>query len=224
MSYGPDAASNPLSQAPVRPDLEIDWAIPSQRTGWRGAVARFFGPGQNRAAVVVQVVGLAVCAGLLAWYLAISVPNMSPALAWWQIALVALIGFDLIGGVLTNATGAAKRWYHRPGSRRSRLVFIAAHVVYLCVIALVVLPLDWTWLGLNTALLLVAAAVIEWVPLSVQRPVAAGWVVAAIFLNMILAPTPPALMWFVPLFFLKLLVYYQTLEAPFVGAGRRGES
>lgn len=204
----------PLAQAPVRPDLTIDWAIPAQQPGWRGAMERFFGPGQSRADAAVQIIGVLVCSGLLAWHLSLTLPDLSPGMEWYQVALLAVVGVDLIGGVLTNATGAAKRWYHRPGSRRSRLTFIAGHTVYLTTIALLVLPPDWPWLGVNTIILLVAAFVIEAVPLTIRRPVAAGWVLVAILLNLILVPLPAALVWFVPMFYLKLLVFHQTPEAP----------
>lgn len=213
----------PLSQGPVRPDLTIDWAIPAQQPGWRGALERFFGPGQTTADAAVQVIGVLVCTGLLAWHLALTLPDMSPTLEWYQITLLGGIGVDLIGGVLTNATGAAKRWYHRPGSRRSRLTFVTGHTVYLSTVALLVLPLDWAWLGLNTVILLVAAFVIETVPLTIRRPVAAAWVLVAMLLNLILVPLPSALVWFVPLFFLKLLVFHQTPEAPLADATSRAD-
>lgn len=204
----------PLSQAPVRPDLTIDWAIPDQQPGWRGTMARFFGPGQSTADAAVQAIGGLVCTGLLAWHLILTLPDMSPSLEWYRVTLLAVVGVDLIGGVLTNATGAAKRWYHRPGSRRSRLTFVVGHTVYLSTIALLVLPLDWAWLGVNVCVLLVAAIMIEAVPLTIRRPVAAGWVLVAILLNLVLVPLPSALVWFVPMFYLKLLVFHQTPEAP----------
>ena len=204
----------PLSQAPVRPDLVIDWAIPAQRPGLHGAVARFFGPGQTKAEAVVQIFGFVVCAALLTGYLAMSLPSVAPALAWWQVLLVAVVGYDLIGGVLVNATGAAKRWYHRPGTRRGRLIFVAAHLVHLVVIAGLVLPSDWAWLAVNAGILLSGAAAIESVSLAIRRPLAAGWVVMAALLNLILVPLPAALAWFAPFFFLKLLVFHQVPEAP----------
>ena len=212
----------PLSQAPVRPDLVIDWAIPAQRAGSLGAVVRFFGPGQTRSDVAAQIVSFIVCAALLTGYLAMSLPSIVPALAWWQILLVIVVGYDLVGGILVNATGPAKRWYHRPGTVRNRLVFIAAHLVHLIVMAMLVLQFNWAWLGTNAGVLLLAAIVIEVVPLGVRRPVAAGWVLVAILLNLTLVPVPPALAWFVPFFFLKLLVFHQVPEAPLSEVNRPG--
>ena len=218
MTAATDTCPTPLSQAPVRPDLVIDWTIPPQPPGLRGVVARFLGPGQTKHEVLVEIVGFVVCAVLLSGYLAMSLPSIAPTLVWWQILLVAVIGYDLIGGVLVNATGAAKRWYHRPGTRRSRLVFISVHLVYLFVVALLVLRSEWTWLAVNASILFGGAAAVEAVPVAVRRPLAAGWVVIAVLLNLILVPIPAALAWFVPFFFLKLLVFHQVPEAPLSAA------
>lgn len=205
--------SDPTPQGPDRPDLAIDWSVPPPRPGWRGGLDRFFGPGQTRAEVVVQVLGLAVCGGLLGLFLARELPALD--LPWWSALLLAVFAFDALGGVLTNATGAAKRWYHRPDSRTERLGFVATHLGHLVVIALLVLPLDWAWLTVNAAVLLVFATLVAFTPLAVQRPVALGLLMAAVALNALLVPLPSALAWIPALFFLKLLVSHLVLEAPF---------
>lgn len=190
---GPDmtAAPSSLSQAPVRPDLVIDWMIPAQRPGWRGALSRFLGPGQTPADILVLIGGFIVCAALLTVCVELSSSTFTAALTWWQVLVVEVVGYDLIGGVVTNATGAAKRWYHRPGTRRHRLAFTTVHLTYLLAIALLVLHLDWAWLGVNVAILLSGACAIEAVPLALRRPLAVGWVLMAILLNQILVPSPP---------------------------------
>lgn len=78
-----------------------------------------------------------------------------------------------------------------------------------------------TWLGLNAVILITAAFMIESVPVALRRPVAAEWLLVAILLNVIIAPVPTALARFVPLFFLKLLVFHQIPEAPLAEALRR---
>ncbi|MFB7255542.1 hypothetical protein [Streptomyces nojiriensis] len=105
-----------------------------------------------------------------------------------------LIGLDLLGGILTNATNSAKRRYHRqaPGARRARLLFVGAHVLHLAAVGLLVLGGDRGWTLGNTALLLSAAVVV----------------------NLFGLPVTAALAWFAPLFFLKLLVCHLVPEAP----------
>jgi hypothetical protein len=205
------ASDRPLVQAPYRPDLAIDWHVPSPRSGWRGAVDRFFGPGQTQAAVTVQVVGI----GALGALVAVLVATSGIALSWWGAVLVGLFAFDALGGILTNATSAAKRWYHRPGTRSERLRFVSLHAVYLVILALGVLHSDWTWLLLNVAILLTFAPVIEYTPLPVRRAVALGLLVAALLLNALIRPLSVGLAWIPLLFYLKLLISHLLPEAPF---------
>ncbi|MEO0759270.1 MAG: hypothetical protein AAFY78_20625 [Cyanobacteria bacterium J06648_16] len=85
--------------------------IPAPREGWKGQLDRFIGPGATPAEMVLQLVP-SVGAAITAPLYALTLPT-----DWtlWQVGVIAVLGFDLVGGVLTNATAAAKRWYHRPG-------------------------------------------------------------------------------------------------------------
>lgn len=200
-----------LRQGPHRPDLAIAWQVPEARPGWRGAVDRFFGPGPTRAEILVQLIGVPAL-GLL---VLAHVFSADVHLRWWGVVILAMFTIDALGGVLTNSTGAAKRWYHRPGTRGERLRFVALHVVHLALIAGLVLDQHWGWLALNAVLLLGLAVLIEHTPLPVRRPVAMGALVAAVLLSSTLAPVPDGLGWIAPLLHLKLLVAHQIPEAPF---------
>lgn len=198
----------------MRDDLRISWEIPSGRPGLAGRLERFMGPGKSRSESVVEVLGLLGCAALLAaglW-------GSGTAHAWStaQLVVVALVGLDLVGGVLTNATNAAKRWYHRPGpaARRARLLFVSAHLVHLAAMGLIVLSGDLAWTLANAALLLGGAVVVEFAPVHLRRPVAMALLMAAVLVNLFWLPVPAALAWFAPLFFLKLLVGHLVPEAP----------
>ncbi|MEU7072419.1 hypothetical protein AB0B30_31525 [Streptomyces narbonensis] len=198
----------------MRSDLEIVWDIPATPPGFAGRLERFMGPGKTRSETAVEAAGLVACALLL-------VAGMRASGAWseWsgpQCAVVALVGLDLVGGVLTNATNAAKRWYHRPDprTRRSRLLFVSAHVLHLLAVGLVVLSGDWSWVLGNAALLLAGAAVVEFTPLHLKRPVAMSALMAAVLVNLFWLEVPSVLGWFAPLFFLKLLVCHLVPEAP----------
>ncbi|MGW7434018.1 hypothetical protein ACWGIN_31345 [Streptomyces sp. NPDC054861] len=198
----------------MRTDLRISWEVPATRPGLAGRLERFMGPGKSRSESAVEILGLLGCALLLAvgvW--------TSHATRHWsttQLVVVALAGFDLIGGVLTNATNAAKRWYHRaaPGARRARLVFVSAHLIHLAAMGLVVLSGDQTWTLVNGALLLGGAVIVEFSPLHLRRLLAMALWMAAVLVNLFWLPLPAALAWFAPLFFLKLLVCHLVPEAP----------
>lgn len=198
----------------MRTDLEIHWEIPPTSTGPLGRLERFMGPGKSPSESAVEIVGAGGCAVLLAtgvW--SSGIHREWNGLQW---TVVVLIGLDLLGGILTNATNSAKRWYHRqdPGARRARLLFVGAHVLHLAAMGLLVLGGDHGWTLGNTALLLCAAVVVEFTPVHLKRPVAMACYSAAVVVNLFWLPVPAALAWFAPLFFLKLLVCHLIPEAP----------
>ncbi|MEV0584445.1 hypothetical protein [Nonomuraea sp. NPDC050310] len=188
---------------------EIDWNIPATPPGWRGAFERFMGPGKTRAELRMEVAGSLACMALLGWHLLVT-PIQG---GWPQWLVTVVIGLDLVGGVMTNATNAAKRWYHHKPAR-ARLGFVAAHLVYLAAMAFVVLDAAWGWFLANSALLLAGALLIESVRLEAKRPAAMASYMAAVLVNLTVLPVPEALDWFTVLFFLKLLVCYLVPEAP----------
>ncbi|MFF7298774.1 hypothetical protein [Streptomyces sp. NPDC008265] len=198
----------------MRTDLRISWEIPATPPGLAGRLERFMGPGKTRSESAVETVGLIGCALLLAaglW-------ESGAAREWTagRLVVVALAGLDLIGGVLTNATNAAKRWYHRAdrGARRARLVFVSAHLLHLAAVGLYVLSGDLAWTAGNAVLLLGGAAAVEFAPVHLRRPVSMAVLMAAVLVNLFWLPVPAALAWFAPLFFLKLLVCHLVPEAP----------
>ncbi|WP_043626408.1 hypothetical protein [Nonomuraea candida] len=197
---------------------EIDWDIPATPPGWKGALQRFMGPGKTRAEQQAELTGSLACTALLGWHL-IAAPIHG---SWPQWALAALIGLDLVGGVMTNATNAAKRWYHHKPPR-ARLGFVAAHTAYLAAMAFVVMDTAWSWFLANTTLLLAGALLIEKARLEAKRPAAMAAYMTAILVNQTALPVPDTLDWFTTLFFLKLLVCHLVPEAPLRSPGRPGE-
>ncbi|MCM6774052.1 hypothetical protein NDR87_11270 [Nocardia sp. CDC159] len=193
---------------------DIDWTIPPTPPGWRGRLLRFLGPGKTRAEETVELVGGALGVAVIAWYLW----HFDAAAQWpaWKLALIGVLAVDLVGGVLTNATNAAKRWYHRdaPGIVRKRRTFVALHLAHLAAVAFVLLPAAWDWFAVNAVLLLAAAALIERVPLGVKRPTAMAAWLTVVTITPIVYALPTALAWFTPIFYLKLLISHLIPEAP----------
>jgi hypothetical protein len=192
--------------------MEISWHPPPPRSGWNGAWDRFIGPGATRAELGLQLVG---ACGLTAALLLFSFDQQITPFTPLQWGVLALLAFDLSGGVITNATAAAKRWYHRCGQGWAQhLAFIAPHGLHLAALAWVLPELGWSFALLSYAYLLAATLIVLAVPLYLQRPVALIAYVGALLLNGWLAP-PVALGWVLPVFFLKLLVAHLLKEAPF---------
>src|SRR5512133_2385118 len=124
-------------------------------------------------------VWLAGTLGITAVAAAVAVAR-SPGWSALQWVLAMGIAFDFAGGVVANATSAAKRALHRPGRTRSRVLFYAGHVHPL------VLPLafsaSWTAAAALYAGMLAAAALVELAPRAVAQPVAFAAVAVGLFL------------------------------------------
>lgn len=200
----------------MHPKLTVDWTIPPTAPGWSGRLERFMGPGKTRAETVVEVAG-----GVLGFAALLVLALTDDAVRGWstlQVVLAVILALDLVGGVLTNATNSAKRWYHRPGTGRvrARLVFVAAHILHLAVVAFVLLPDDATWWWTHLALLAASSVLIEWVPVEVKRPTAVAALVCAVALGQAIAPVEGVLSLVPVLFYLKLLVGHLVPEAPLV--------
>ncbi|MEU9706923.1 hypothetical protein [Streptomyces sp. NPDC047981] len=212
-----EPAEGAVSPTPY-PGVVVDWRIPATPPGAAGGLERFMGPGKTRAESLVEFGGVGVCAALLA--VGVGTTDLARGWSWVQLVVLALVGLDLLGGIVTNATNAAKRWYHRrsPGARRARLAFVAAHVLHLVVFGLVILGGDPAWILGNTALLVIGALLVEYAPLPVRRPVAMAVYAAAVLVGLFWLTVPAALAWFGPLFHLKLLVCHLIPEAPLAEA------
>lgn len=200
----------------MHPNLTVDWTIPPTAPGWGGRLERFMGPGKTRAETIVEVAGGTVGFAALA---ALAVTD--DAVRGWsslQIGLGVILALDLVGGALTNATNAAKRWYHRPGPGRgrARLLFLAAHVIHLAVVAFVLLPNDATWWWTHLALLAASSVLVAWAPVEVKRPTAVAALICAVALGQAIAPVEGVLALIPVLFYLKLLLGHLVPEAPLV--------
>ncbi len=190
----------------------IDWNYPPPRPGWRKEIDTFLGPGTTRAELTLEwIVSLAGGLGMLAYAL------LQP-LGWngWQTAVAVLLAFDLAGGVVTNATSSAKRWYHRPEQGfRQHFTFVAVHGIHLILVAWLFRAGDWAWALSWFAFLMAASALILAIPLYLQRPLAFSLFGSGLLLWLYLDAPIPGLEWFIPVFLLKLLVSHLLREEPY---------
>ena len=201
----------------MQPDIFHQQTSPTPRSGWPGQLDRLIGPGATPAELMLQLVpsvGAAIAAPLYASTLAI---DWNP----WQLGLITILGFDLVGGVLTNATAAAKRWYHRPGQGwRQHMGFVCVHLVHIGLVALLLRGGDWLFFAGVSSYLLLAAGLILASPLYLQRPVALGLYGLALLGDRYVFVPTPGFEWFLPLFFLKLLVSHLLHETAYQPSDR----
>jgi hypothetical protein len=175
---------------------------PRLRSGVIGLWDRFVGPGATRAENTLILFwgllgGAAVVANAL-W----------AALGWspFQLAVAAFVAFDIAGGVPANAASSAKRWFHRPGQGfREHFSFPLVHV-HPFVLALVFPGFGWGTAAVVYAYLLVAVVIVLLTPLYLKRPVALIIYSVTLLVSLYVLGVPMGLEWFVPMFFLKLLV------------------
>ncbi len=190
--------------------MDSEWTPPAPRTGLAGEWDKFIGPGQTRAeAWLVLAPALAAGAGL-AWYA--SAQNLGWSTV--QTLVAVLLALDLMGGVTANATRAARRWYHRPGQgTRQHLGFVAVHAVQLFLVAWLFRGMDWLFFGVLYAGLMAASAWVLAMPRYIQRPAAMLFYTGFVMLGLYAFSPTPGMEWFVPVFYLKLLVAHLLSDA-----------
>ncbi|MGY0498028.1 hypothetical protein ACWZHB_05965 [Nocardia sp. FBN12] len=123
-----------------------------------------------------------------------------------MIVVVALVGFDLFGGAVVNATASAKRWFHRPGRHaRHHLTFVAVHVQPF-LLALVVPGFGgWTAAAIY-GLVVAAAVVVTSAPNHLRTPIAFAATVFGTAITTAVLAVPTFLLWFGPVLLIKLLL------------------
>jgi hypothetical protein len=184
---------------------------PALRSGLAGEWDRFIGPGATRAELGLILGSALVGAAAVAAYALWKNLPWSPI----QIAAAALLALDLVGGVVANATTAAKRWYHRPGRGfRQHLGFVVLHV-HPFLVAWLFRDDNWTFGFLIYGYLLLATLLILAAPLYLQRPVAMALTLVGLVIGLVAFPPTPGMAWFVPVFYLKLLVSHLLKEWPY---------
>lgn len=183
---------------------------PPPRSGFLGFWDRFVGPGttpaENNLTLLSGLLGTAFALWLL----------LDQRASGLQLVLAGLLAFDIFGGVVANATRAAKRWYHRPGVRPyDQLGFVALHLVHLGLVAWSFRAGDWLFFGIFALVLLLSTLLILRAPPYLKRPLALALYMASLLLSLYAFGPTLGLEWFIPLLFLKLLVSHLIPEKTF---------
>lgn len=192
--------------------MKINWDLPALRSGFGGSIDKFIGPGATRAEKIIQFCPpLALAIGVVVFGLVHQV-----GWAFWQYAVIAILAIDMFGGVLTNATSAAKRWYFREGQGfRQHMTFVALHLAQPAVFSWAFLDFNVPWIAGVYSVLLVGSAIILKSPLYLQRPIAAMLYVVTLFLSLYVFENAAYLEWFLPVLFFKILVSHVLREEPY---------
>ncbi|KJZ14874.1 membrane protein [Marinomonas sp. S3726] len=192
--------------------MKIDWQVPAARAGYKGKLDKLIGPGATRAEKDVQTYIPFIAAGILAYF----VYQAGLDWSWAQYFVAILLTVDMVGGVITNATSSAKRWYHREGEGFvQHMSFISIHFIQLAVFSYFFLELNVWWIAYVGAYMLLASAAILLTPLYLQRPIALILYSVSLILSLYVFETAVGLEWFLPVFYLKLLISHILREEPY---------
>lgn len=179
----------------------MELEVQSPRPGIRGQWDRLVGPGTTTSENAL-ILGFAV-----AFTGGVLVSGLYYRLSWnvIQIAVVALVGIDIAGGVIANSTVAGRQWWHRPSQTdRAHIRFVAFHL-HPFVIAAVFPGLTWLEAIIGYAFLLLGMAIVLGVPHRIKRPVAMGSFAVGLGVSLYAISPPIGLEWFLPLLYLKLI-------------------
>ncbi|MGF1876922.1 hypothetical protein L4D77_16525 [Photobacterium frigidiphilum] len=192
--------------------MKIDWNLPPARKGFFGGIDKLIGPGATKAEKNLQlyipfIAGFIMVAYAYYWQF---------GWGWAQYLIAGLLTVDIVGGIITNSTSSAKRWFHREGQGfKQHMGFISTHFVQLSLFSWAFLDSDMMWITLVGGYMVVACVTILQTPLYLQRPVAITFYALSIVLATYSFEAPQGLDWFLPLFYLKLLISHVLREEPY---------
>ena len=176
---------------------------PSPRSGLLGVLDRIVGPGATRSEWTLNVVPALIAAALAPTYAYFMDVNWST----FAYVVAALLALDMVGGVVTTATATGRRWYHRSSlGTGAQMGFIGLHLVHLVLVSWLFLGWDPFWVLAAGGWLLFAALGVLTAPADLRRPLAMLSYAIALMLALFVLPQPEGLEWFLPLYYLKLLV------------------
>lgn len=130
-----------------------------------------------------------------------------------QLILSAILAFDLFGGAIVNVTPTSKRWHHRSQNGWQHHVgFVLIHLHPILITLFY--EASWNYFVVSYSYLILSAAIILFAPKYFQKAIAISLYLGSVVLfNNWLSPIP-GMEWFLPVYFLKLLVSYLP-EEPF---------
>ncbi|MEZ8465381.1 hypothetical protein AB6D04_14065 [Vibrio splendidus] len=192
--------------------MRIDWNLPSFRAGFLGGLDKFIGPGATSAEKNLQLYIPFLAGALIAAY----ANHAELGWSWGQYLAAVLLTIDMLGGVITNATSSAKRWFHREGEGfEQHMTFIAIHFIQLTVFSWLFLDLNLMWVAVTGGYMMLACALVLKTELYLQRPVALTLYTLSLIISLYVVESPVGLEWFLPVFYLKLLISHILREEPY---------
>ena len=191
---------------------KINWDYPQPRQGLAGEWDKFVGPGATTSETLIALIPALLASVALGLYAYLQQLDWS----FWQYFFGLLFAFDITGGITTNATSAAKRWYHRTGQGFSaHFGFLSLHLFHIILTGWLFRGGDIVYILVFSVELLVSGFIVLKVPLYLQRSIALLLVAIAIVVSLYAFSSTPGMEWFIPFLFIKLLASHLTYEQPY---------
>lgn len=192
--------------------MKIEWSTPPLRRGFNANIDKLIGPGATAAEKYLQSIVPLLAAGVLLACVYLGQWDWQV----WQVIIAVILTVDIVGGIITNATSTAKLWFHRTGQGLwQHMQFISIHFAQLALFSWAFLQFDIQWILVAGGYMLLASMAILLTNLYLQRPVALIFYASSIVLSSYYLTVPAGLEWFLPLFYLKLLISHLLREEPY---------
>lgn len=187
-------------------------SLPPVRAGLAGSWDKFAGPGWSPAENAILFSATLLGGVFVPLWAAIAGYGWN----FWQYLVAFLLALDIVGGAVTMAALPGKRWYHRQGQCwRQHLGFIAMHL-HPFLVAWLFAPDDqgmlWGYALVSYIYLLLGTFAVLAAPRQLKRPLGTALVAGGCLLNGLVVEPPPGFVWFLPVFYVKLLLSHLVPE------------
>jgi hypothetical protein len=179
------------------------------RSGIKGTWDKFIGPGASLSENLVALLPATFFAVLLV----VVALNQNAPWSLLQYVVAGFLAFDMVGGIATTATRAAKRWYHRSDqSWEQHMKFIVPHVAHIALFSWMFVGKSILFATLFAGILIAGSIVILCSNLAIRRSVAHLLVFFALVTGLLDFSVDPLMTWFIPALFIKLFASYLPAE------------
>lgn len=141
----------------------------------------------------------------------------------WQYIFIAIVAYDIVGGVIANSLNSCKRFYHSSvqtfeptyvGLAKNHLFFSLIHI-HTLLISLIFPAVSWFYGGFWYLFLQASVLAVLNTPLYLQRPVSMLIIVTTFLINSYVIVAPVEFEWIVPVLFLKIVYGHTVKEEPY---------
>lgn len=189
------------------------------RWDYEGKTDVINGTGAYREEKIIAFIGSAIIPIVLIFQLILGRLEWTPL----QILIGLFIGFDIGGGMVSNALNSCKRFYETPlktnegkGAKyaKDNRIYLGLHI-HPIVVGLLYNNMDWFYALTWYAIFMASVLIVCKMPLYLKRPVSVLLTLIAIVVNLYLITPVIGFEWFIPMLFIKIVCGHLIREEPY---------